>query len=70
MILWHPKARKIRKIMEDFWSDEHDKVGYEFVYTPHIGKAALWETSGHLGFYKRICIRPSTLKDSNISSNQ
>ena len=52
LILWHPKGAKIRKIMDNFWSDEHEKAGYEFVYTPHIGKAALWETSGHLGFYK------------------
>ncbi len=52
LILWHPKGAKIRKLMDNFWSEEHEKAGYEFVYTPHIGKAALWETSGHLGFYK------------------
>jgi len=52
LILWHPKGARIRMIMNDFWSQEHDKGGYEFVYTPHIGKASLWETSGHLGFYK------------------
>jgi threonyl-tRNA synthetase len=52
LILWHPKGGKIRKIVENFWSEEHEANGYEFVYTPHIGKAQLWETSGHLGFYK------------------
>lgn len=52
LILWHPKGGKIRKLMDNFWSEEHEKAGYEFVYTPHIGKATLWETSGHLGFYK------------------
>jgi len=52
LILWHPKGARIRKIADNFWSEEHDKAGYEFVYTPHIGKATLWETSGHLGFYK------------------
>ena len=52
LVLWLPKGAKIRKLIENFWSEEHEKAGYEFVYTPHIGKANLWETSGHLGFYK------------------
>lgn len=52
LILWHPKGATIRRITERFWQDEHDRNGYEFVYTPHIGRSALWETSGHLGFYK------------------
>ncbi len=58
LILWHPKGGKIRKIVEDFWRDEHEASGYEFVYTPHIGKAQLWETSGHLGFYKENMYAP------------
>ena len=58
LILWHPNGARIRKIMDNFWSEEHDKAGYEFVYTPHIGKAALWETSGHLGFYKENMYAP------------
>lgn len=52
LVLWLPKGAKIRKLIEDFWGEEHEKAGYEFVYTPHIGKANLWQTSGHLGFYK------------------
>ena len=58
LILWHPKGARVRKLMEQFWSEEHDKAGYEFVYTPHIGKASLWETSGHLGFYKENMYAP------------
>ncbi|MDO9545521.1 MAG: threonine--tRNA ligase [Pelolinea sp.] len=58
LILWHPKGAKIRKIMDNFWSDEHEKADYDFVYTPHIGKAQLWETSGHLGFYKENMYSP------------
>jgi threonyl-tRNA synthetase len=58
LILWHPKGAKIRKIIEDFWSKEHEKAGYDFVYTPHIGKALLWEKSGHLGFYKEYMYAP------------
>jgi threonyl-tRNA synthetase len=52
LVLWHPKGARIRKLIEDFWSQEHGNNDYDFVYTPHIGKAQLWETSGHLGFYK------------------
>ena len=58
LILWHPKGAKIRKIMENFWSEEHEKAGYDFVYTPHIGKAKLWEKSGHLDFYKENMYSP------------
>jgi len=58
LILWHPNGARIRKIMDNFWSEEHDKAGYEFVYTPHIGKSTLWETSGHLGFYKENMYSP------------
>ena len=58
LILWHPNGARIRKTMEDFWRSEHDRVGYEFVYTPHIGKAALWETSGHLGYYRENMYAP------------
>ncbi|MBN2002772.1 MAG: threonine--tRNA ligase [Anaerolineae bacterium] len=49
---WHPRGAIMRKMIEDFWRDRHIEGGYDFVYTPHIGKAWLWETSGHLDFYK------------------
>ncbi len=52
LVIWHPKGSRVRGIIEDFWKEEHYKAGYELVYTPHIGKSALWETSGHLDFYK------------------
>lgn len=58
LILWHPNGAKIRKIIEDYWRDEHEKADYDFVYTPHIGKAQLWETSEHLGFYKENMYSP------------
>ena len=51
LIIWHPKGSRIRGIVEDFWRDEHRKRGYDLIYTPHIGRSTLWETSGHLGFY-------------------
>ncbi len=55
---WHPRGALIRKTIEDFWRDRHLEGGYDFVYTPHIGKAWLWETSGHLEFYKDSMYAP------------
>ena len=52
LVYWHPRGARIRQIIEQFWREEHYKNGYEMVYTPHVGKSWLWETSGHLGFYK------------------
>ncbi|HUK99338.1 MAG TPA: threonine--tRNA ligase [Nitrospirota bacterium] len=52
LALWHPRGAMIRKTIEDFWRDEHQRNGYDFVFTPHVGRGALWETSGHLGFYR------------------
>jgi threonyl-tRNA synthetase len=58
LILWHPKGGRIRKLMEDFSRQEHEKAGYEFVYSPHIGRAELWQTSGHLDWYKENMYAP------------
>jgi threonyl-tRNA synthetase len=52
LVYWHPRGARIRSAIEEFWRGEHYKNGYEMVYTPHVGKSWLWETSGHLGFYK------------------
>ncbi len=49
---WHPKGARIRILIEDFWRREHYREGYEMLFTPHVGKSQLWETSGHLGFYR------------------
>ncbi len=51
LAVWHPKGALIRKIMEDYSRDRHQHGGYEFVFSPHIAKSVLWETSGHLDFY-------------------
>ena len=55
---WHPKGAMMRKIIEDFWRDKHMAGGYDFVNSPHIGKAQLWETSGHLDFYQESMYAP------------
>lgn len=52
LIYWHPKGARIRLEVEDFWRKAHLEHGYELLYTPHMGKSWLWETSGHLGFYR------------------
>ena len=52
LILWHPKGGRIRVLIEDYWRRLHYEGGYDIVFTPHIGRANLWETSGHLDFYK------------------
>ena len=52
LVYWHPRGARIRQTIEEFWRKEHYANGYEMVYTPHVGKSWLWETSGHLGFYK------------------
>ncbi|MCX8067221.1 MAG: threonine--tRNA ligase [Anaerolineae bacterium] len=49
---WHPKGGRVRQIIEDHWRARHREAGYEIIYTPHIGRAMLWERSGHLQFYK------------------
>jgi threonyl-tRNA synthetase len=52
LVLWHPNGGMVRHLAEDFCRREHIANGYDLVYSPHIGRAGLWETSGHLGFYK------------------
>jgi len=58
LILWHPKGGMVRKLVEDYCREEHEIGGYDFVYSPHIGKAHLWETSGHLDWYKESMYSP------------
>jgi threonyl-tRNA synthetase len=67
LIYWHPAGGRIRVNIEDFWRKEHYKNGYDIVYTPHIGKSWLWDTSGHLGFYKSNMYSPMQIdKDDYI----
>ena len=58
LVLWHPKGAIIRRVIEDFWKDEHVKRGYEIVYTPHLARMDLWRTSGHLEFYQDYLYSP------------
>ena len=58
LIVWHPKGGVIRTKLEDYWRDIHYKHGYKIVYSPHIGRSQLWETSGHLDFYQDSMYAP------------
>jgi len=66
LVLWHPKGARIRLEIEDFWRAQHLSNGYEIVYTPHIGRSILWETSGHLDFYKENMYSPMNIEDQNF----
>ncbi|WP_456370463.1 threonine--tRNA ligase [Thermodesulfatator atlanticus] len=63
LILWHPKGALIRKLIEDFWKDEHLKRGYELVVTPHIARRHLWQISGHLDFYAENMFAPMKIDE-------
>src|SRR5271167_1774961 len=52
LIFWHPKGGIIRRQMEDWLRSELQRRGYDLVFTPHVMRRHLWETSGHTGFYK------------------
>ncbi|MGB3092339.1 MAG: threonine--tRNA ligase [Candidatus Zixiibacteriota bacterium] len=52
LVLWHPKGAMIRKLIEDYWVEEHLKHEYQLIYTPHVARLHLWEKSGHTGFYQ------------------
>lgn len=51
LAVWHPKGGQLRKIIEDHSRALHELYGFDFVFTPHLAKSELWETSGHLDYY-------------------
>jgi threonyl-tRNA synthetase len=53
LVLWHPDGTVVRRIIRDFWEDEHLKNGYQLVCTPHIAREELWRISGHLDYYEQ-----------------
>lgn len=65
LILWHPKGARVRRIIEEYTINEHFKNGYELVYSPHIAKLDLWETSGHTGFYQENMFSPMDVDEVN-----
>ena len=65
LVLWHPNGAYVRYKAEQYCMDEHLKNGYEFVYSPHIGKAHLWETSGHLTWYEENMYSPLDIDEES-----
>ncbi len=63
LIVWHPKGGVMRSLIEDYWRDIHYRRGYSIVYSPHIGRARLWQTSGHLDFYRDSMYAPMEIDD-------
>ena len=64
LIFWHPKGGIIRKEMEDWMRDQYVKRGYSLVYTPHVMRKQLWQTSGHEGYYGQNMFDAMELDDA------
>ena len=64
LIFWHPKGGIIRKEMEDWMRSEYVKRGYSLVYTPHVARRQLWQTSGHEGYYAENMFSVMELDDA------
>ncbi len=54
LVLWHPKGATIRRVIEDYWREEHLRDGYDFIYAPHLAKLDVWRRSGHTEFYEAM----------------
>jgi threonyl-tRNA synthetase len=65
LVCWQPKGARIRHVIETFWREAHYANGYELLYTPHVGRANLWQTSGHLDFYKEGMYAPMSIDDND-----
>ena len=63
LAIWHPKGAIVRKLMEDYSRERHERGGYQFAYSPHVAKSVLWETSGHLDFYAEGMYPPMELDE-------
>jgi threonyl-tRNA synthetase len=59
--VWHPKGGTVRRVMEEYSRQVHEQSGYEFVYSPHVARSNLWETSGHLDWYAENMYPPMEL---------
>jgi len=65
LIVWHPNGALIRRMIEDFWLNEHYKAEYKVLYSPHIAKLNLWQTSGHLDFYRENMYSPMEIEGTD-----
>jgi threonyl-tRNA synthetase len=58
LVFWHPRGARMRLLIEDFWRQAHFEAGYDLLYTPHVADISLWQTSGHLDFYRESMFGP------------
>jgi threonyl-tRNA synthetase len=65
LVLFHPRGAVVRTVMEDYWRERHRAGGYDLVATPHIGRSGLWETSGHLQWYRDGMYAPIEIEDEH-----
>ncbi len=65
LALWHPRGALVRDLLEEFWRIEQLARGYQLVYSPHLGRALLWETSGHVDFYRESMFPPIEVDDQS-----
>jgi threonyl-tRNA synthetase len=70
LAVFHPKGGIVRRAMEDYSRSRHESAGYEFVYTPHITKSNLFETSGHLDFYRDGMFPPMRLDEERDENGE
>ena len=63
LVFWHPKGAIVRLLIEDLWRKIHVQRGYNLLFTPHVAKADLWKTSGHLDFYKENMFDQMEIED-------
>ncbi|KAK2080640.1 hypothetical protein QBZ16_000494 [Prototheca wickerhamii] len=63
LVLWHPAGAAVRHQIETFWKEVHLAAGYKLLYTPHIGRASLWQTSGHADFYRESMFGEMEVED-------
>jgi len=63
LVFWHPKGAYMRHMIETYWKDLHLARGYELLYSPHVAKQELWQTSGHSDFYSENMYKPIKVED-------
>ena len=68
LAVFHPKGGIVRRLMEDYSRQRHEQAGYEFVYSPHITKANLFETSGHLDWFADGMFPPMELRRGHATT--
>ncbi|MGB9742642.1 MAG: threonine--tRNA ligase [candidate division WOR-3 bacterium] len=52
LVFWHPKGATVRRLIQQYWEEEHLNAGYQLVVTPHIARSRLWHQSGHYDYYR------------------